>query len=143
MRPFNRDSKITALKRAPLFEGLTRKELIQLARVTDDLESAAGEVLCREGAIGREFFVIMEGEAEVLRGGHSVATLGSGDFFGEVALLEDVPRTATVRAKTPLRSFVMTRESFIPLLDSTPSVERKVLRSLAKRVVTLSGDAHL
>ena len=143
MRLFSRDTKVDALKRAPLFEGLSRKQLIELARVTEDVDFNAGHVLCREGDRGREFFVIMEGEAEVTTNGKHLATLGSGEFFGEIALVEDVPRTATVTAKTPIRFFVLTRQAFLPLLDRNPAVERKVLRALAKRLVSVSDDPSL
>ena len=129
-----------ALKRAPLFEGLARKELVQLARVTEDLEVPAGRVLCEEGEIGHEFFVIVDGEIEVTRNGRRVATRSSGDFFGEIALIEEIPRTATVTAKTPLRFFVLTRQAFVRLMDANPRVERKVLRALARRVADLSTD---
>ncbi len=98
-----------APKRAPLFEGLSRKELVELARLTDDLEAAPGKVLCKEGETGREFFVIIDGTVEVEAKGKHVATLGAGDFVGEIALLEQVPRMATVTVKTPVRFFVLTR----------------------------------
>jgi CRP/FNR family cyclic AMP-dependent transcriptional regulator len=140
VRLFNQDTKVKALKRAPLFEGLSRTELVQLARVSEDLEVPAGTVLCKEGEAGREFFVIVDGEVEITRKGKRVATRGSGDFFGEIALLEDTPRMATVTAKTPLRFFVLTRRDFRHLVDVNPRVERKVLRALARRVVELSGD---
>ena len=141
MRLFTRDSKVEALKRAPLFDGLSRKELAELARVTEDVEFDAGQTLCREGTTGREFFVIMDGEVEVTRHGEHIAVLGSGEFFGEIALVDDVPRTATVTARTPLRFFVMSRQSFLPLLDANHGVERKVLRALARRVIALSPDS--
>ncbi len=124
-----------ALRRAPLFEGLTAKELRELARTTDDLEVAAGTILCREGRRGHEFFVIVEGEVTVTRAGKHVATRGPGSFIGEIALIEDVPRTATVTAATPLRLFVLTRQSFWALVDRHPEVERRILRALAKRVL--------
>jgi CRP-like cAMP-binding protein len=143
VRLFAHDAKVAALKRASLFEGLSGKELAELARMTDDLEVAAGKVLCREGESGREFFVIMEGEAEVTSGGKSIRTCGSGEFVGEIALIEDVPRTATVTATTPLRFFVMTRQSFLRLLDENREVERKVLRALAKRIAKTSSDPSL
>jgi len=143
VRLFAHDVKVDALKRAPLFEGLSRKELGELARLTEDVDVAAGKVLCREGASGQEFFVIMEGEVEVTRRGKSIGTFGSGEFVGEIALIEDVPRTATVTAKTPLRFFVMTRQAFLRLLDANPRVERKVLRALAKRIVSTSNDPSL
>jgi CRP-like cAMP-binding protein len=143
MRLFSQDTKVEALKRAPLFDGLSRKELTQIARASEDLEIPAGTKLCREGDIGHEFFVIVSGEVEVTRNGKPVALRGGGEFFGEIALLEDVPRVATVTAKTPLRVFVLTDSQFRDLLADNPGVERKVLRALARRVVDLSGDPTL
>jgi CRP/FNR family transcriptional regulator, cyclic AMP receptor protein len=143
MRLFNQDTKVEALKRAPLFEGLSRKELVQLARVTEDLEVPPGKALCKEGELGHEFFVIVEGKAEVTRKGKRVAARAGGDFVGEIALLEQTGRTATVTAKTPLRLFVLTRKDFRRLVNENPSVERKVLRGLARRVLELSRDPTL
>ena len=140
MKLFTQDTKVEALRRAPLFEGLSRKELVQLARRSEDLEVPPGKVLCKEGELGQEFFVIVDGKAEVTRKGEHVATRGGGEFVGEIALLEQTPRTATVTAKTPLRVFVLTNRDFRSLLDESPSVERKVLRALARRVVELSKD---
>ena len=129
-----------ALKRAPLFADLSKKELTDLARRAEDLEVPAGEVLCKEGDTGREFFVIVDGETEVTSNGKQVAQRGGGDFVGEIALLEDTNRTATVTAKTPLRLFVLTREDFRSLVRDNPKVERKVMQALARRVVELSRD---
>jgi CRP/FNR family transcriptional regulator, cyclic AMP receptor protein len=143
MRLFNQDTKMQALKRAPLFEGLSRAELVLISRVSEDLEVPAGKVLCREGEIGHEFFVIIDGEIDVTRDGEHLATRSSGDFFGEIALLEEMPRTASVTAKTPLRFFVLTRQAFMRLIDANPRVERKVLRALARRVADLSPDPTL
>jgi CRP/FNR family transcriptional regulator, cyclic AMP receptor protein len=140
MRLFSQDTKVTALKRAPLFEGLSRKELTHLARVSEDMELEAGATLCKEGEIGHEFFVIVDGEVEVKRNGRKVALRGGGEFVGEIALLEQTPRTATVAAKTPLRVFVLTDKAFRDLLKDNPAVERKILRTLARRVVELSRD---
>ena len=132
---FSHDSKADALGRAPLFEGLSRGELEDLAKVTEDLEVEPGKVLCREGETAREFFVIVDGEVEVTKDDRPVRTLSDGDFFGEIALIEDMARTATVTAKTPLRFFVLTRQSFWSLIEHQPEVERKILRALAKRVL--------
>jgi CRP/FNR family transcriptional regulator, cyclic AMP receptor protein len=140
---FPQDTKVDALSSAPLFEDLSRKELLQLARMSDDLEVPPGQVLCKEGEVGQEFFVIIDGTVEITRKGKRVATRGAGDFFGEIALLEDTPRMATVTAKTPLRLFVLTRRDFRHLVDESPRVERKVLRALARRVVELSRDPTL
>ena len=103
----------------------------------------AGEVLCREGETGHEFFVIVEGKTDVTSKGKRVATRGNGDFVGEIALLEDTKPTATVTAKTPLRLFVLTRQDFRRLVNENPSVERKVMQALARRVVELSSDPTL
>jgi CRP/FNR family transcriptional regulator, cyclic AMP receptor protein len=143
MRLFTHDTKVEALARAPLFSELSKQELKQLARASEDMEMSAGTTLCREGDLGREFFVIVEGEVEVTRSGRVLATRGPGEFFGEIALLEKIRRTATVTATTPVRFFVLTNQSFQSLIDRNPGVERKVLRALAKRVVELSGDPTL
>jgi CRP/FNR family transcriptional regulator, cyclic AMP receptor protein len=143
MKLFSQDKKVESLKRAPLFADLSRKELVQLARLSDDVEVPAGRVLCKEGAPGREFFVLVEGEVDVVKNGRRVAALGAGDFVGEISLLEQTPRTATVTAKTPLRFFVLTPKEFQQVLDENPSVERKILRALARRVLELSRDPTL
>lgn len=140
MRLFSQDTKVEALKRAPLFEGLSRKELTQLARVSEDMELAPGTVLCKEGEIGHEFFVIVDGEAEVTKKGKRVTKRGGGDFIGEIALVDQIPRTATVSAKTPMRVFVLTSKDFHHLLEENPKVQGKVLRTLARRVAELAED---
>jgi CRP/FNR family transcriptional regulator, cyclic AMP receptor protein len=140
VRLFSHDTKVEALKRAPLFEGLSKKELSQLARVSEDMEIPEGQVLTKEGEIGHEFFVILEGETEVTKNRKRVAKRGGGDFIGEIALIEEVPRTATVTAKTPLRVFVLTSKDFHYLLEENPKVQGKVMRALARRVAELSGD---
>src|SRR5437763_1862599 len=140
---FTRDTKVEALRRAPLFEGLSTKELTEVAVRTEDMDFPAGKVLCQEGQSGYELYVIMEGEADVTRKGQKLATHTACGFFGEVALVEDVPRNATVTATTPVRCFVLTRGRFLHVIDEFPDVERKVLRALAKRLVSVSDDPNL
>jgi CRP-like cAMP-binding protein len=137
---FSQDTKVQSLARAPLFSELSKDELAQLAKATEDLDVPEGRVLCREGELAQEFFVIIEGEADVTKGGEHLTTLKDGDFFGEIALIVDIPRTATVTAKTPLRFFVLSRQSFLGMLDSMPGVERKLLMALARRVLTSADD---
>jgi CRP/FNR family transcriptional regulator, cyclic AMP receptor protein len=131
---FSHDKKADALGRCPFFEGLSRGELLELAKVSEDMEVEEGKVLTREGQSGSEFFVIVDGEVSVTKDGREIRTLGPGDFFGEIALLEDTPRTATVVAKTPLRFFVLTRQSFRSMLAHQPELEQKVLAALEERV---------
>jgi len=134
---FTQDVKIEALKRAPLFADLSRKELAEVARLVDEIEVAAGGVLAREGEIGHEFFVVVDGEVEFTRNGRKLPIDGPVDFFGEVALIEHTERMATVKAKTPLRVFVLAEREFHQLLDTNPRIERKVLKALARRLLTL------
>ena len=131
---FSHDTKAEALGRCPFFQNLSRNELIALAKLTEDLEVGEGKVLTREGESGSEFFVIVDGEVSVTKDGQEIRTLASGDFFGEIALLEDTPRTATVIAKTPLRFFVLTRQAFRSMLAHQPELEQKVLSALEERV---------
>jgi CRP/FNR family transcriptional regulator, cyclic AMP receptor protein len=143
MRLFSQDTKVQALKGVPLFAGLSRKELLQLERVCEDLEVEPGRVLCKEGEVGREFFVLVDGKVQVIGKGRRVATLTGGDFVGEIALVTELPRTATVTAETPVRLFVLTSREFDAVLDRNPKVERKVLRALARRLAETSSDPTL
>jgi len=143
VRLFTQNVKVEALKRAPLFEGLSNKELRELARATEDLKIEAGTVLCKEGSLGREFFVIVDGVAEVTKSGKRLATRQAGEFFGEIALLTTTKRTATVTAKTPIRCFILTRGDFRRVLDESPSVERKVMQALAERLLSYTEEQDL
>lgn len=143
MSLFSQDTKVTALKRAPLFEGLSRKDLVQLARMSEDLEVPPGKVLCKEGQAGSEFFVIVEGKVRITRKGRRLRTLSDGDFLGEIALVSDIQRTATATTDTAVRLFVLTGRDFRVMLDDNPSVERKVLRALARRLAEASSDPTL
>jgi CRP-like cAMP-binding protein len=131
---FSHDKKAEALARCPFFAGLSRGELLELAKVTEDMEVDEGRALTRQGRSGSEFFVIIEGEVSVIKDGSEVRRLGPGDFFGEIALLEDRPRTATVTAMTPLRFFVLTRQAFRSMLARQPGIAEKVLDALEERV---------
>jgi CRP-like cAMP-binding protein len=143
MRRGTQNAKVEALRRAPLFEGLSKRELTELARATDELTVAAGTVLCKEGSPGNEFFVIVEGTAEVTKDGKRIATRASGDFVGEIALIATTKRTATVTATTPLRCFILTGRDFRRILDENRAVERKVMHALAERVLSSAGDPTL
>ena len=140
MQLFSHDDKADALRRAPLFQNLSRGELVELAKVTEDVEVEEGKVLAREGDLGSEFFVVVDGEVAVTKEGRELRRLGPGDFFGEIALIWDSPRrTATVKAATPLRFFVLTRPAFRSLIDHHPDIERNVQEALEERVRATEG----
>jgi CRP/FNR family cyclic AMP-dependent transcriptional regulator len=130
---FSHDTKADALHRCPLFSSLSRSHLVEVAKVTEDLEVGEGKVLAREGEMGQEFFVIVEGEVSVTKDGREIRKLGAGDFFGEIALLQDVRRTATVTATTPLRFFVLTRQGFRSLVSRQPQIEEQVRKAAEER----------
>ncbi len=127
------NSKIDLLRRAPLFEHCSKKDLGLIAGVADEIDLPPGKVLMQEGDRGREFFVIISGEVEVRRKGRKVATLSAGSFVGEMALLSKAPRSATVTAVTPLDVLVIIDRDFVALLDKTPELWLKVARALAER----------
>ena len=132
---FSHDTKVDALAKAPLFSALSKQELGALAKATEDIEVEEGKVLTREGDLGREFFVIVEGDVSVTQDGNEIRRLGPGDFFGEIALIyENARRTATVTASSPLRFFVLTRQSFRSLLEHQPEIEEKVMAALEDRL---------
>jgi CRP-like cAMP-binding protein len=124
-----------ALGRIEFFEGLSARELRSIARLMTRLEVRAGRTLVREGSVGREFFVIIDGEAEVTRNGRRINHLGPGETFGEIALLDTSPRVATVTALSDMTVEVLTRSEFADLLDDAPGLTRKLLRSLAAMLV--------
>jgi CRP/FNR family cyclic AMP-dependent transcriptional regulator len=128
------NAKTELIKSVPLFEHCSKRDLAKITRITDELDIPEGKVLITEGERGREFFVVVRGEVEVRRKGKKLATLGPGTFFGEIALLSNKPRTATVTALTPLRVLVIVDRAFVELLDTMPDLWLKVARSLAERV---------
>ena len=122
------------MRDVPLFAGLLRSELDRIALVMNPREVAAGDVVCVEGEPGSEFFLIAAGEAEIERGGQTVAKLSVGDHFGELALLDRGPRSATVRAVTDLRLFVLRDESFAAVLNEVPALAQKLLAAMSRRL---------
>jgi len=128
------NAKLDLLKRVPLFEQCSKKDLQNIAQIADERDLRAGKVLIEEGERGREFFVIVSGEVEVTRQGRKIASLGPGSFVGEMALLSKAPRTATVTAVTALDVLVITDRAFLELLNTIPELWLKVARALAERV---------
>jgi CRP-like cAMP-binding protein len=129
-----KNAKIELLKRVPLFERCSKRELEELATLADEVTLPEGRKLTVEGASGKEFVVIVEGFADVQRKGRKVNSLRSGDFLGEIALVTGAPRTATVTTTTQARLLVITAPAFRSLLRRMPSLQLKVLDTLAARL---------
>jgi CRP-like cAMP-binding protein len=132
--PLRSDAKIKLLKTVPLFAGCSKTELRELAMIADEIDLRDGHVLTKEGRPGREFFVLIDGTAQVTRKDKKIADLGSGDWFGEIALITDAPRTATVTATSPVDVLVITDRSFHRVVETMPSIALKVLAVVGERL---------
>src|SRR5215475_11876362 len=129
-----RNQKVELIRHAPLFAHVSKRQLEQIAQIADEIDLREGKEMTTQGARGREFFVLLEGTADVEKNGRRINTLGPGDFFGEIALVSHEPRTATVTATAPVRTLVITDRSFRRLLDESPQVKTKVMEAMAKRL---------
>lgn len=130
-----KNSKIQLIKNIPLFARLSRKELEQVAALADEIDFPAGKEIIREGERGREFFVLLDGGADVVRGGQRIAHLAKGDFVGEIAVIARIPRTATVKTTEATRALVVTDQALRGLLRKFPDMQLKVLQAVAERLV--------
>ena len=128
-----RDAKIEMLRRVPLFSECSKQQLRSIASVADELDWRAGKPLAHEGGKRREFIVIVEGSADVTIGAKKVGALGAGDFFGEMSLLTQQPRVATVTPLSPMRILVITERVFTGLLRDDAGIQSKVLAAVAAR----------
>ena len=128
-----KDAKTDLLKGVPLFSKLDKKGLQAVALIADELDLPAGKELATEGDRGREFFVLLKGEAEVTKGGQSIATMKEGDFFGEIALVEQDRRTATVRATTPVTAIVMHARDFDAMRGEFPTIASRIHEAVHAR----------
>jgi CRP/FNR family transcriptional regulator, cyclic AMP receptor protein len=126
----------------PLFSSCSNRDLQKIAKASDEITIEDERVLVEQDAIGHECFIILEGTAAVKRGGRQINTLGPGDHFGELALLDGGPRTATVVAETPMRVLVLGQREFAGLLDEVPGLAHKVLANLAGRIRELDAKIY-
>jgi len=126
--------RVALLRSVWLFERCTSREITLLDRATSEAEVPAGRELAKQGELGREFVVIVDGKAEVTRDGVQIAMLGAGSFFGEMSLLDQQPRAATVTTVEPTRLLVMTPTEFNSVVSTMPSVDRKMLVVLVERL---------
>jgi CRP/FNR family cyclic AMP-dependent transcriptional regulator len=129
-----RDVKLDHLANTWLFSNCSSRELSKVARASDEVTVSPGKILCEEGKPGREFFVILSGNAAVKRHGRKIATLGPGQYFGELALLDRLPRSASVISETEMDLLVLSQAAFNGVLDTVPQMSRKLLAAMAERL---------
>jgi CRP/FNR family cyclic AMP-dependent transcriptional regulator len=134
--------KALDLKSIWLFSSCTGSELRKIRSSLDELEVPKGKVLVEEGRIGLEFFLIVDGKASVIRNGRKVATLGPGGYFGELALLDRRPRSASVVSETDMDVLVLSQRQFNGLLQSVPTIGRKLLAAMANRLREADAKAY-
>jgi CRP/FNR family transcriptional regulator, cyclic AMP receptor protein len=127
------------LSEVPLFAALDKKHLRQISSLATPIDVAEGKALTREGNLGHEFIIVLEGEAEVRVGDDVVATRGPGDYFGEIALVANRPRTATVTAKTPMKVEVIGRREFQTMLHDNPTIAAEILGVVGDRLADLDS----
>jgi CRP/FNR family transcriptional regulator, cyclic AMP receptor protein len=137
-----RDAYLEQIGSIGLFSALSRKELARVAKASDEVKVKAGHELARQGDIGREMFVLVEGEATVRRNGRKVTTLGPGASVGELSLLDRGPRTATVTCDSDCTVLVLGTREFTSLLDEVPGITHKVLSRLAAWVRDLDSQVY-
>jgi protein phosphatase len=135
-----RDEKLDLLQRIPIFSGFDRRRMERLGMLADEVMVPAGKVLMRQGDSGSDMMVLVRGSVSVARDGARINTLGPGDFFGEIALVDGGPRTATVSAEEPSTLLVITHRDFHSMMDEFPEVAGQVMNALANRVRTLDPD---
>lgn len=128
------------LKTIPLFSSCSRAELNRIAAIVKEVEFPAGRTICKEGQSGVGLHVIVEGETKVQIGGRTRRRLGSGAFFGEIALLDGGPRSATVIAETPVRTLSIPSWSFKTTLKSQPGLALKMLEETCRRLRTADSS---
>ena len=128
------DRKVQLLSKVDLFKECNAKELSKIAALADEIEVDKGHVLTKEGMPGRECFVVSEGKATAKLRGKKLATYSSGDVFGEMSLLDNEPRSATITADTPMVLFVVDSRSFWGLCEEAPPVARKIMKSISQRL---------
>lgn len=135
------DQKLELLRRVPLFAGLGGRELEEVGRLADEIELPAGRVLTHQGRSADEFFLVLAGSVRIERDGRMVNRLGSGDFLGEIALIDGGPRTATATVEEGGQFLVVGHREFHSLLEQFPTIQRAVLEAMAKRVRNLDPDS--
>lgn len=134
------DEVVVSLKRVPLFQEMSEKDLAKVAEISKQVSHPAGKVVVEEDHSAVGFHLILSGEAEASQGGTTIGTMGPGDYFGEMSLIDGKPRSASVVAKTDLRTLAIPAWNFNRLLDEHPEMMRTLLVALSERIRHLRGD---
>jgi CRP/FNR family cyclic AMP-dependent transcriptional regulator len=135
------DQKLELLRRVPLFSEMGEEELLEIARIAEEMDAPAGKPLTHEGRHEGYFFIIASGTVRIERDGQTINTIRAGDFLGEIALLDGGPRTATATTESPCQLIVMTHQRFEQLLDRSPSIRAAVLEEVGRRLRGLDAGA--
>jgi len=130
----HKDAKVDLIARVPLFSTCSKKELRLIANLADQVEWREGKTVIQEGRFGSEFFLLIDGTVSVSRDGKKLRELTAGEWVGEIALVANVPRTATVVTTSPVRALVLTGGGFSQLIKDNPSIAAKVMAVLGERV---------
>jgi CRP-like cAMP-binding protein len=133
----SKDSKVDLIASVQLFKGLGRRELEQIAQLVDDVDIPAGQVLMRQGETGAEMFIIASGSVRVERNGAFIRNAGPGTSIGEMSLLSEGPRTATVTAVEPTKILLAAHREFHQLMDEHPAIRLHILDGLAQKIRSL------
>ncbi len=135
------DQKLELLRRVPLFSEMGEEELLEIARIAEEMDAPAGKALTHEGRHEGYFFIIVSGSVRIERAGQTINIIHDGDFLGEIALLDGGPRTATATTETPCQLIVMTHQRFEQLLDGSPSIRAAVLEEVGRRLRGMDAGA--
>ncbi|HEX3898213.1 MAG TPA: cyclic nucleotide-binding domain-containing protein [Mycobacteriales bacterium] len=130
----DRETPLDLLSRIPLFRGCTKDELRHIDRAATQADYSAGQLMCREGDVGRELIMIVAGEATIDRGGVEIAKVGAGAFIGEMSLLDGGPRSATVTSTSAVKALVLPTREFWQVIDEVPAIAHRLLATLAERL---------
>ncbi len=132
--PMQTQEVASALARVPLFQGISDESMARLAAVTGELDFEAGQFIVLQGQVGTGLYVIVEGEAKVVRGSDELARLGPNDFFGELSVIDQMPRNASVQATMPMRTLALASWDLLDLLETDPKLSLNLIKGLAARV---------
>jgi CRP/FNR family transcriptional regulator, cyclic AMP receptor protein len=135
----HKNAKVDLIAHVPLFDRCSKKELAAIAGIADQIERPEGRTSCGRASWGATSGCSVDGCVEVTRDGEEIAMLGPGDFFGEIALVSTVARTATVTTASPIRALVISSRDFWTLLDESPKTQRKILEAVGDRLAQLQA----